>query len=141
MIILDTNVFSEINKKAPEPRVKAWVDSQLATALFINAVTVMEIMDGIGMLPSGRKRAEIDAIMTAAIQDFDQRILAFDLDAAVAYGQITERTRRAGYNVSTPDAMIAAIAEVHGMAVATRDEGAFVAMGVRVINPWSIRSD
>ncbi|MEJ8856319.1 type II toxin-antitoxin system VapC family toxin [Variovorax robiniae] len=138
MILLDTNVLSEVNKRTPESQVRAWVDAQLPGSLFISAITVMEVMDGIGRLtPGGKSRAELDAIMSGAIQLYDGRILPFDYTAAVGYAQIMERTRRAGYNVGTPDAMIAAIAAVRGFAVATRDEAAFRAMDARVINPWT----
>lgn len=137
MILLDTNVLSEANKAACEPRVRGWLDDQHPENLFICSITVMEVMDGIGMLPPGKKRAQLDAIMSASIQDFERRILPFDFAAAVGYAQIMERTRRAGYNVGSPDAMIAAIAAAHGYAIATRDEAAFKAMGARVVNPWT----
>jgi predicted nucleic acid-binding protein len=76
--------------------------------------------------------------MSAVLQRFDTRILSFDFVAAVGYAQIKERTRRAGYNVGGPDAMIAATAAAAGYAVATRDEAAFKAMGARVVNPWTV---
>jgi predicted nucleic acid-binding protein len=139
MILIDTNVISEIGKdEFAEPKVRAWFNGQRRDGLFISAITVMEVMDGIGMLPEGKRRAKLDFVMSAVLQRFDTRILSFDFVAAVGYAQIKERTRRAGYNVGGPDAMIAAIAAAAGYAVATRDEAAFKAMGARVVNPWTV---
>ncbi len=137
MILLDTNVISEPTKLAPDPAVLAWIEKQPPLGLYISAVTVMDVLDGVGRLPIGQKRALIAQTMSAAIHAFDNRILSFDFVTAVAYAQLTEKARGHGLPVSPSDAMIGATADVAGYSVATRDVGPFEAMGLKVINPWT----
>jgi hypothetical protein len=136
MILLDTNVISEAIKPEPHPGVHEWLDAQVAETLFLSSVTVAELSFGIGALPAGRRRGRLAAALDGVLDAFAGRILAFDTEAAVLYGDLAVRARAAGRGFPTPDGYIAAIAAARGFAVASRDASAFAAAGVRVIDPW-----
>jgi hypothetical protein len=137
MIILDTNVLSELMKAAPAPSVSEWVVTQPASRLFITAVTQAEILYGIGLLPKGRRRGSM-AIAAKAMfdEDFNDRILAFNSDAATAYADIAVVRRNEGRPISQFDAQIAAITRSTGAALATRNVGDFEGCEIELINPW-----
>ena len=138
MILLDTNVLSELIKPRPARRVVAWLDSQPTASLFTTSVTQAEILHGVMLLPLGRRRKAIqEAIVTMFEEDFAGRVLAFDSDAALPYAQIAVERRRAGRPISQFDAQIAAIAQSRGASVATRNVSDFEGCGVAVIDPWA----
>jgi predicted nucleic acid-binding protein len=136
MIILDTNVVSEPLRPAPEPRVIAWLDAQPAEALYLTCLTLAELCYGVAALPDGRRRARLAKAIAQVAALHEGRILPFDDAAAQPYAELAVRARAAGRALSLPDAYIAAIAAVHGFAVATRDTAPYEAAGVLVINPW-----
>lgn len=136
MILLDTNVISEMAKERPAPIVAAWLDAQIFDTLFISAITVAEIRFGILILPLGHRRDAIGAAVAQTVQLFSGKVLAFDQTAAECYGSLAAAARGTGKAFPTPDAYIAAIAASRGFAVATRDIAPFKAGGVAVINPW-----
>lgn len=136
MILLDTNVISEAIKPEPHPAVREWLDAQAAETLFLSSVTVAELSFGIGALPAGRRKAALAAALEGVLEVFAGRVLAFDTAAARCYGDLAVRARAAGRGFPTPDGYVAAIAVAAGFAVASRDGSAFVAAGVRVIDPW-----
>ena len=137
MIVLDTNVLSELMKAEPSASVVEWVASQPASRLFITAITQGEILYGIGLLPKGKRRNRI-AIAAKAMfaEDFIDRILAFNSDAAAAYADIAVARRSEGRPISQFDAQIAAIARSTGAAVATRNVIDFEGCGIDLVNPW-----
>ena len=137
MIILDTNVVSELMKAEPAASVREWVASQPASRLFVTAVTQAEILYGIGLLPKGRRRNGI-AIAAKAMfdEDFNDRVLAFGSDAATLYADIAVAQRKKGRPISQFDAQIAAIARSTGAALATRNVGDFEGCEIELINPW-----
>ena len=137
MIILDTNVVSELTRPAPGSAVVGWVRRQAATNLFLTAVTEAELRYGVEILPAGRRRNAILTEVEGVIgEDFAGRILPFDTDAARSYALIVAARRAAGAPISQSDAQIAAIARSRGATVATRDAGGFSGCGIEVINPW-----
>ncbi len=137
MIVLDTNVVSELMKAAPDERVIRWVGAQPARALYTTSLTQAEILHGIMLLPSGKRRVAIAAAADAMFSDdFGGRILAFGSDAARPYASIATTRRRAGHPISQFDAQIAAIALAAGATVATRNVEDFDDCGVKVANPW-----
>ena len=137
MIVLDTNVLSELIKPAPMRAVSEWVASQPASSLYTTSVTQAEILHGVMLMPSGKRRSSIEAAVEAMfLQDFGGRILPFGSDAAQHYARIAETRRRAGHPISHFDAQIAAIARATGSAVATRNVRDFQGCGVKVIDPW-----
>lgn len=139
MILLDTNVISEMTKKRPAPAVAAWLDGHLLDALFISAITIAEMRFGILIMPIGRRRDSISAAFARTEQLFNGRVLPFDQSAAERYAELAAAARDRGKGFPTPDAYIAAIAASRGFAVATRDLAPFEAGGVEVINPWESR--
>ena len=136
MIILDTNVVSEMTRPNPSPAVSAWLDAQHAETLFLTSITVAEKSFGIAVLPAGRRRDALHAAFTQMMGLFAGRILSFDERSGLAYATLAAAARGQGKGFPTPDGYIAAIAVVHAFAVATRDESAFLAGSVEVINPW-----
>lgn len=140
MIVLDTNVVSEAMKPEPDAAVRDWLDEQVAETLYISSVTVAELLFGVGALPDGRRKQMLAATLEGVLALFENRILAFDTDAARHYAGLAVAARKAGKGFPTPDGYIAAIATTHGFAVATRDASAFNAAGVPVIAPWASRN-
>ena len=137
MILLDTNILSELMRPAPSAIVVRWMASQPATGLYTTSITQAEIFHGIMLLPTGRRRNAFEAAANAMFnQDFDGRILAFGSDAARPYALIAAERRRAGRPISHFDAQIAAIARSAGAAIATRNVADYDGCGVKVINPW-----
>lgn len=137
MIILDTNVISEPMKPNANPAVRAWLDQQAAETLYLTAINLSELLVGIEILPDGKRKEGLGAALAELVARlFGSRILSFDQQAAMAYAPLINRARIGGRIISVADGQIAAIAAVHGFAVATRDTEPFVAVGVTVINPW-----
>ncbi|HEY6923077.1 MAG TPA: type II toxin-antitoxin system VapC family toxin [Steroidobacteraceae bacterium] len=137
MIVLDTNVLSEILRPGPEPRVLAWLEDQPAHSVFTTAVTQGEILYGIRLLADGQRRRKLwDAAVAIFDDDLAGRVLSFDSDAASYYAQIGASRRSAGRPISQFDATIAAITRSHGATLATRNTKDFDGCGVQVINPW-----
>jgi hypothetical protein len=137
MILLDTNVLSELMRPAPSPAVETWLSRQPVAATFISAITEAELRYGLALLPEGRRRQDLVAQAEAMLaQDFAGRILPFDSAAASAYARIAASRRHAGRPISQADAQIAAIAVSRGASVATRDVAAFVDCGIDVVDPW-----
>ena len=137
-ILLDTNVVSELIRKAPDPAVTRWVSDHPLYDLFFSAVSEAELRYGAAILPPGRRRdtlfLEIDAMLRDAFED---RVLPFDSDAARAYGNIAAVRRSARRSVAPADCQIAAIAASRDMAVATRNVRDFEDMGIEIVDPWT----
>lgn len=136
MIILASNVLSELMRPVPAEIVLAWLAGQPVSTLHVTSVSYAEIRVGIGLLPEGRRRRGLaEQVEAMFVQDFAGRVLSFDLAAAAAFADISVRRRQSGTRIEPIDAMIAAIAKAHGAAVATRDSD-LGDCGVPVINPW-----
>jgi predicted nucleic acid-binding protein len=137
MIVLDTNVISEMTRSVPEPNVVAWYQRQDSASLYTTTVTLAEVFYGLNLLPEGSRR---DRLCKFADEFFRQeiagKILSFDETAAVHYATIRAAKRRLGLSMSPLDAQIAAIALAAGAAVATRNFSDFEHCGVTVVNPW-----
>lgn len=137
MIILDTNVVSELMRPAPEPRVLRWFSGQAAEDLHITTVTMAEVLYGIELISTSRRR---DVLRAGAEKMFEavfaDRILMYEDRAARAFSQIASARRRQGKPISESDAQIAAIARVLGATLATRNPYVFEGCGVRLVNPW-----
>jgi predicted nucleic acid-binding protein len=137
VIVLDTNVISEPLKQRADPVVIAWLDRQSRETLYLCAPVLMEVLLGITLLPDGkRKRGMATAVQAMLANYFADRFLAFDREAAGVYASLSSRASARGYSISVGDCQIAAIAAVHGFAVATRGTAPFRAAGVHIINPW-----
>jgi predicted nucleic acid-binding protein len=138
MILLDTNVVSEAVKPESNPSVRAWFDAQSADTLFLPSITVAELLFGIGALPDGKRKDMLAARIDSLLGEFAGRILPFDTSAARRYAAFAVKARAAEKGFPTPDGYIAAIADAHGFAVASRDASAFHAAGLTVIDPWAV---
>lgn len=137
MIILDTNVVSELMKSSPAPAVVRWVDAKPASSLYTTAVTHAEILYGVMILPRGKRRDAIAAAANAMFdEEFGQRVLAFDASCARAYADIASARRRSGRPIAAFDAQIAAIARSVGASLATRNVDDFDECGVELVDPW-----
>ena len=137
MIILDTNVLSELMRPTPATSVMEWMSSQPSSALYVTAISAAEILFGIDLLPESKRRQTLAEQAEALFsEDFAGRVLSFDMAAAPAFASLSGRRRRSGSRIEPVDAMIAAIALAHGAALATRDSD-LADCGIPVINPWS----
>jgi predicted nucleic acid-binding protein len=137
MILLDTNVISELMRAEPAQIVLDWFGQHDAADLFISAITEAELRTGVAILPDGQRRDRLQLAIDAMIdQDFQGRIMPFDSLAAKAYAEIAAQRRTAGRPIAEADCQIAAIARANEAMVATRNVRDFDKCGVSVINPW-----
>ena len=136
MIIVDTNVVSELMRPDPSPAVRQWVRAHPARELCTTAVTVAEIRYGLERLPSGQRKDRLLAAASDLFLAFGQSVLPFDVVAAEWYGRIVSHRDGLGRPIEGFDAQIAAICRAHGAAVATRNVKDFEATGISVIDPW-----
>lgn len=136
MIVLDTNVVSEMMRAEPDPRVTTWLVRQRPRDRFITSVTVAEIGYGIARLPDGRRRDALGAEASRAFAQFAEATLPFGGDAAALYGDIVTERQRAGTPISTFDALLAAIVRSHRAPLATRNTSDFAGLGLDLVNPW-----
>jgi hypothetical protein len=138
MILLDTNVVSEVMKAVPDAAVVAGVDKAPRATLFVASVTEAELLYGVALLPPGRRREGLArAINLTFAQYFRGRILPFDSAAAAAFAEIAASRRKAGRPIGQSDAQIAAIVRAHGATLATRDKADFEGCGVTIVDPWT----
>lgn len=139
--LLDTNVVSEMMRPSPEPRVAGFLDRIAAEGIGLAAVTVWEILNGIGQLDPEQRRENLAERFQLLLDDiFEGRIFDWSVADARVCALIMEEKRRQGEPLDShlPDAMLAGTARRHGLAVVTRNEGEFRNTGVRVVNPWSM---
>ena len=137
MIILDTNVLSETVRISPAPVVMGWLASMRVETVFTTAITQAEMLRGLELLPAGRRKTLLtEAIENIFSEEFTDRILPFNDEAAPFYAAITARRARAGQPVSQSDAMIAAICRSRRATVATRNARDFELCGIQVTDPW-----
>jgi predicted nucleic acid-binding protein len=141
MIIVDTNLISEAARPAMDGNVRQWFASQPIDHLYTTTVSIAEIWFGIERLPAGRRQDLLRQSMQVIFDShFLGRILPFDERAARAYGRLVASAEAQGRTILIADGQIAALAQVQGFAVATRDTAPFEAAGVPVVNPWNVRS-
>ena len=137
MIVLDTNVVSELMRPQPAGSVSRWLATQSNAAVFTTTVTQAEILFGLALLPEGRRRTDL---LIAAEQMFEEdfvgRVLPFDTAAAREFALVAAGKRQLGRSMGSFDAQIAAIARSRGAAVATRNRVDFQDCGLTLIDPW-----
>ena len=139
MIVLDTNILSELMRPIPNKQVLAWVDGQIISELAITAITVAEILYGIERLANGKRKQSLHTQAIAMFEeDFADRILPFDADAAVHYAQLTASSEVIGKPASMADAQIAAICRLHHASIATRNTRDFKYFDLIMANPWDL---
>ena len=135
MILLDTNILSELMKPQPDPRVIGWT-RRSAAALAIPTIAVAEMAFGVEKLSRGRRRDALREALRRLVIEFADRLFPFNVNSAWAYGRILATARQAGRPMSMPDALIAAIAQANRCALATRNVKDFATTGLELVDPW-----
>ncbi len=139
-VLLDTNVVSELIRKARDPGVVDWVAGLPLENLFFSAIGEAELRYGAAILPAGRRRETLLADIEGMLREaFGDRVLPFDRAAAREYADIAATRRAIGRSAAPADYQIAAIARSRGMAVATRNVRDFDGIGVGIVNPWTTK--
>ncbi|MGJ5042950.1 MULTISPECIES: PIN domain-containing protein [unclassified Bradyrhizobium] len=141
MILLDTNVISEVLKLAPAMQVIRWLDVNFANAA-ISSITILELGAGVAMLDDGRRKDSLQNAISRTIRRFGSRVYAFDAAAAQAAVQLVAIARARGLPLQQiptklADLQIAGIASAYGLDLATRNAGDFAGLGLSLINPWN----
>ncbi len=139
MILLDTNVASELMKASPNPNVVQWLDNKIATQLFISSITKAEIELGIALLSDGKRKKLLSDAATAMFKEFETRCLALDCSAANVYARVVADNTRSGNPISVEDAQIASIALDKGFLLVTRNTRDFERIKeIKLFNPWGV---
>ncbi|HEX5997923.1 MAG TPA: type II toxin-antitoxin system VapC family toxin [Hyphomicrobiaceae bacterium] len=139
MIILGTNVISELMRSTPHPAVRAWMNSQSRDSLLTTAITVMQLRSRVEKLLKSRRRRELEADIDWALSDpIGNRVLSYDREAVFATAKWSGVCRRAGRPRSTSDMQIAGVAISRNIPIATRDVHDFQGISVKLINPWDM---
>jgi len=137
MIVLDTNVISELMRPAPDAGVRTWLAAQDPLDLATTTITIAEIRRGIVRLPNGKQRKRLEERFSAFVEEaFPGRLLVFDRDAAYACGEVAAARERKGLHADAVDMMIAAIVKAAGATLATRNTRDFEECGIALANPW-----
>ncbi len=138
MILLDTNVVSEVMKARPAEAFVTWLNGQHSEKLYVSSITIGEISYGLRILPDGKRRSGLrERFERFVALAFDQRVLAYDESAARIYGDLMGDRKELGLPMSVPDGQIAAIARLNHLAVATRNVVGFENCGIDVVNPFA----
>jgi hypothetical protein len=135
LVVLDTNVVSEAMRARPDAHVLEYVE-QISAQTRLTAVTKAELLFGVHRLPDGARRRELHTAVTAAIEAYEDDMLAFDSAAAAEYAQLTADRAAAGRPMPIADAQIAAICLAHDATLATRNVQDFADSGLQIVNPW-----
>ena len=137
VIVLDTNVISELSRERPEPAVSAWFLRQQPDFLATTSVSLAEVLYGLELLPKGRRRERLSELSRVIFEiALRSRIFGFDAYAAPHYARLRAEGRKSGLPMSPQDAQIAAIAAAAGATLATRNVDDFKDCGIMVVNPW-----
>jgi predicted nucleic acid-binding protein len=136
MIVLDTNVVSELMRAEPEPAVISWLQQSSGDSLYTTTVTVAEIRYGIARLPEGRRRDSLHQAANEIFAAFPRQILPFDLAAANAYADVVTVREDLGAPIDGFDAQIAAICRSRAAVLATRNTKDFADTGIAIVDPW-----
>jgi predicted nucleic acid-binding protein len=140
LIILDTNVLSELMQKVPDPSVVEWLDQQPAESVWITSITLFEARLGLALLPNGRRRQALElAFEQLLAEDLEERVLDFDRSAAEAAAALAAERQRNGRTVDMRDTQIAGIVIARRATLATRNVKHFADLTGEVVNPWEAK--
>jgi toxin FitB len=138
MIILDTNVLSELISKAPDERVLSWLDGLPRIAVWTTSISVFELKFGVGIMPHGKRRdalgEAVDGLLATLLEN---RVLPFDTSAASQSAAAAVLRKASGRPVEIRDLLIAGVAASSGAVLATRNLKDFDGIGLELINPWA----
>ena len=135
--LLDTNVLSELTREVPHPGVIAFLAEQ--EDLWLPSLVVHELEYGVQLLPQGRRRDHLQALLTNIISTYADRILALDRPAAESAARLRAQARRMGRPLDLGDALIAGIAQSNVLTIASRNVRDFDYVDVTVISPWDFQ--
>jgi toxin FitB len=137
VILLDTNVISELVRTVPDDKVLAWFEYNAAIPMYVSTITEAELWLGVYSLPVGKRRSIIESCISEILKtDFAGHIVQFDSQSALVYGQLYGKRKALGKPISREDCQIAAIAQVHRLKLATRNVSDFEHCDITLINPW-----
>lgn len=136
MIIIDTNVVSELMKPSPSAAVIEWVQARTGSELFTTSITLAEILYGIARLPDGRRKELLRSTASEVFAAFEDQVLPFDSSAATHYAEVVGGRDHIGLPIDGFDGQIASICRAHGAALATRNLRDFRHTDVTLIDPW-----
>jgi toxin FitB len=138
MVVLDTNVVSEALKPSPDEAVLRWLAEQNREVVFTTAITQAEILYGVELLPSGKRRSRLyAAVERLFVDEFPERVLPFDSHSALIYPKIVATRAELGRPISQFDALIAAVCQSRNAMIATRNTSDFEDCGLTIVNPWN----
>lgn len=141
MIVLDTNVLSELMRNEPDAQVLAWLDDQYAVEFHTTSITVAELFYGIARLPAGRKKSDLREAANALLEGpLAGRVLPFDEAAARHYAVIVCERSALGRPIESADAQIAAVCSGHDAILVTRNVKDFEGVGLTIVDPWQPES-
>jgi toxin FitB len=139
VIVLDTNVISELARQVPDAGVLAWLDSLELSEVATTAVTAAELRYGVARLPDGHRKRELTVVIRGILaEDFHGRVLPFDDRASIRYADVVTGRERIGRPIGVADAQIAAICRDSGAILATRNTADFEETGIELIDPWKL---
>ena len=139
MIILDTNILSSLMQKKPDKRIIKWLDEIDPQLIWTTSITVFEIKYGIELLASGKKKNQLHTAFETMLRlHYHNRVIEFEINSALATGELAAVHKKAGHNVDARDLQIAGIALSKGASIATRNEKDFQYCNLDLINPWGI---
>lgn len=136
MIVLDTNVISEVLARSPNRKVMSWLHIVEVSMLHLTAVTVAEIRFGIALLSEGARRTALAAAWSSLATAWGDRILALGAREAEVAGAVLSTRRVQGKPVGLADALIAAVCLTRDCPLATRNTRDFTGLGLRLVDPW-----
>jgi len=137
VIVLDTNVVSELFRPSPNRSVVEWVDEHDSSELAITALTAAELRAGVALLPEGRRKDELGMrIESLLVETFAGNVLAFDVGSSAYYAEVLAVRTRGGRPITTFDAQIAAVCRQYDSVLATRNTTDFTDTGIQLVNPW-----
>ena len=139
MIVLDTNVVSELMKPSPSAAVTEWVRAQTGSELCTTSITLAEILYGIARLPNGRRKEFLHSTASEVFAAFEDQVLPFDSSAAPHYAEVVRGRDQIGLSIDGFDAQIASICRAHDAALATRNLKDFRHTDLNLIDPWQHR--
>jgi len=137
VIVLDTNVVSELVRPSPNRSVVEWVDEHDSSELVLTALTAAELRAGVALLPEGRRGDELGMrIESLLVETFAGYVLAFDVGSSAYYAEVLAVRTRGGRPITTFDAQIAAVCRQYDSVLATRNTTDFTDTGIQLVNPW-----
>ncbi|CAN7258373.1 type II toxin-antitoxin system VapC family toxin [Pararhizobium sp. LjRoot255] len=136
MIVLDTNVISELQGRRYSELILRWLDRYDSEVVFLTAIAMAEIHFGVALLEPGARRESLRQTFDRIEEEFSGRILSFTQNVAASYGMLSAQRQKEGRPMETKDAMIAAICLSHDATLATRNTKDFEGLDLKLINPF-----